>query len=122
MRAWVWDFIDGKWKEAQRADLLPGRTVAVAAAWGGYDEETGFDADSTTAVSIVTDLPFDDAKEELDAADSTHDSETLSHCHWQSIAFHTRQVAYQVAAICEALQLSENLGPPCSVREIIEDH
>lgn len=51
-RAWVWDWIDGEWKVAERVALIPGTVVCVAADTGGYREDRGFDAESRTLVKI----------------------------------------------------------------------
>ncbi len=54
IRAWVWDWIDGKWIEPKRENLLPGRVILVDAACGGYDPAAGFDPDSKKEVLPVT--------------------------------------------------------------------
>ncbi len=113
MRAWVWDWLDGQWRWAERRDLYPGRTVLVDADCGGYDTMRGWMPDSTEPVAVVA------AQEQLktvkecwtlkggqwvltekkvrkvaadEEADAAQDSEELSvHQQWQTIAIHGRE-------------------------------
>jgi CRISPR-associated endonuclease/helicase Cas3 len=99
MRAWVWDFLDGHWRRAERRDLYPGQTVLVAAACGGYDLETGWDPGSRIAVSPV--VAAQSMPEEL--ADAAQDDESLSAFPWQTIAVHGGAVGREAAAIAGTL-------------------
>lgn len=87
MRAWVWDWLQGTWRIAERRDLYPGQTVLVAAASGGYDDRTGWSPEIRIldpALPLPSAVP---ASGERDAA--TQDGEPLSgNPKWQSIAFH----------------------------------
>ncbi|MCA9199796.1 MAG: CRISPR-associated helicase Cas3' [Planctomycetales bacterium] len=107
MHAWVWDFLDGKWKDARRKDLLPGRIVCVAASCGGYDETLGFDSESTNAVNVV-EVPRSELTQSSNS-DAAHDDESSNYSKWQSIAFHTEQVVEKVGALCKKLSLSPEL-------------
>ena len=42
-RAWVWDFLDGQWRQVQERDLHPGMTLLLDAAQGGYSPDIGWD-------------------------------------------------------------------------------
>lgn len=104
MRAWVWDWLEGEWRPAERKDLFPGQTVLVEANGGGYEEDLGWTPDSKAAV-----IPVDPAlptSEEL--ADAAQDDEQLSASDWQTIAVHGAQVGDEAAqlagSLCPSLQ------------------
>jgi CRISPR-associated endonuclease/helicase Cas3 len=96
-RAWVWDWIDGEWKIAERGALIPGAVVCVAADSGGYRNERGFDPESKAPVAAVSALP----PTAQDAADDLEDNEELSATAYKTIATHNAEVgqyALQIAA------------------------
>lgn len=98
MRAWVWDWLDGKWRRAERRDLYPGQTVVVAADCGGYLPDTGWSPDSDKPVAPVAVVP--PTADEL--ADAGQDDESLSAYPWQTIAIHGREtgrLAREIAAV-----------------------
>lgn len=105
MRAWVWDYLDGAWRSAERKDLYPGQTVLVAADSGGYLPNTGWAADSKSPVTVVAgSTPQPEA-----LADASEDDEALSATpQWQTIATHGAQVGSEVAAMAKALGLREH--------------
>ena len=92
MRAWVWDWIDGKWTDATRASLLPGRIVCVAAACGGYRTERGFDPESRAPFRPFRCRRVPDDVQALDEADDQQDGENLSFSAWKTIACHSSEV------------------------------
>jgi CRISPR-associated endonuclease/helicase Cas3 len=108
-RAWVWDWIDGKWVEATRASLLPGRVVCVDAKNGGYRLDRGFDAFSGAMVSVVQPAPLPFGVQALEEADAKQEGEQLSVNHWKSIACHGTEVAAQVAELTRMLDLASHL-------------
>lgn len=108
MRAWVWDWIDGKWIVADRSKLLPGRIVCVAAECGGYLIERGFNPGSRESVPVVSQSIPAEAKK-LDEADSRQDGENLSFNDWKTIACHGAEVVDEVRMISQTLQLPERL-------------
>lgn len=114
IRAWVWDWIDGQWVEADRARLLPGRVVCVASACGGYRTDRGFDAESKDAVPEVSLPPIPDEVEALEKADDQQDGEQLSFNPWKTIACHTTEVARK------AREIARQLGLPSKFQEILE--
>lgn len=114
MRAWVWDWIDGKWVETVRASLLPGRIVCVAASSGGYRTDRGFDPDFDEKVSPITSSPIPPEILALDEADDQQDGEQLSFNPWKTIACHTGEVAN------EASKIARRLGLPADLSEIVE--
>jgi CRISPR-associated endonuclease/helicase Cas3 len=92
VRAWVWDWLPGKWMEANRASLAPGRIVCVAADCGGYSPDLGFDADSKTSVAPVPALEIPEDAAMLEASDNQQDAEGLSIHAWKTIATHSSEV------------------------------
>jgi CRISPR-associated endonuclease/helicase Cas3 len=103
VRAWIWDWIDGQWTEAKRADLTPGKIVCVASEVGGYRAERGFDPTSSVQVSMVPVTLLDDAQ----VADDLEDSEKLSAAHYKTIATHGREVG----ELAERIALEIGLEP-----------
>ncbi len=106
MRAWVWDWLDGKWKAARKDDLLPGRTVLVDAACGGYHLETGWDPDCSDRVA-PTDRPAVSPAvcPATEDADGSLDNDGLSVREegWQTIATHGMETARLAGKITDAL-------------------
>jgi len=99
-RAWVWDWIEGEWKVAERADLIPGVVVCVAADTGGYREDRGFDPKSEAPVSVVGALP----STAQDQADDLEDTEELSAtATYKTIATHNSEVGRLAAEIVAGL-------------------
>jgi CRISPR-associated endonuclease/helicase Cas3 len=98
-RAWVWDWIEGEWKVAERAALIPGAVVCVAAGTGGYLTERGFDPDSRVAVPVLSALP----EAPQDAADDLEDTEELSASAYKTIATHNAEVGSLAAQIVAGL-------------------
>lgn len=96
MRAWVWDYLDGGWRIAERKDLFPGQTVLVAADSGGYLTDTGWAPDSKSPVGVLASV----APKAEDVADASEDDESLSATpRWQTIATHGAQVASEAASM-----------------------
>ncbi len=109
MRAWVWDWLDGEWIEATRANLLPGRVVCVASECGGYRTHRGFDAESRESVPPVVQLTENPATRALEEADDQQDGEQLSFNPWKTIACHTKEVAEFARKLAEEIGLAEKL-------------
>lgn len=115
IRAWVWDWIDGKWTEATRTSLLPGRVVCVAAACGGYRTDRGFDPEWRATVPPVPLPPLPPDTRAFDEADDQQDGEQLSfRPSWKTIACHTAEVAKEVTVI------AKQLGLPTDVQDALE--
>ncbi|MBA3708741.1 MAG: DEAD/DEAH box helicase [Planctomycetes bacterium] len=108
-RAYVLDYLDGRWRPARSRDLYPGRVVLVDAAWGGYQIETGF----TGAVSGKNDPPIPavilPATTADQRADGAQDREDLSASCYQTIATHGREVGHHAKRLGQSLGLSEPL-------------
>ena len=52
-RAWVWDFLDDRWRQVWARDLYPGMTLLLDAAQGGYSPDTGWDPSNRNPVETV---------------------------------------------------------------------
>ena len=109
MRAWVWDWIDGEWKNVERASLVPGRIVCVAAACGGYRTDRGFDPDSRDIVPAIQLPVIPKETQDIDEADDHQDGENLSYNEWKTIACHSTEVANEARRIAEELSLTADL-------------
>lgn len=102
MRAWVWDWLDGAWRMAERRDLYPGQTVLVAADCGGYDKDKGWDAGNTKLDKDLR-LDFSIPANAADQADDAQGNESLSIYPWQTIAVHGRETGREARAIADKL-------------------
>ena len=130
VRAWVWDWLNRKWREVKRRDIYPGQTVLVESSVGGYCQEQGWDPDSEDAVKPVQ--PDEETRYENrpcwnrtrdgwcpserqvralppeDYADAAEDDESLSVADgWQTIASHGLQVGEKVESIAAQLAPAE---------------
>jgi CRISPR-associated endonuclease/helicase Cas3 len=114
VRVWVWDWIDGDWVDANRASLLPGRVVCVAASCGGYEVGRGFNPDWTDAVSEIPPPATAPEIQAAEEADDKQDGENLSFSGWKTIGCHDAEVAAEAVKIATQLGLSEQL------RDIVE--
>lgn len=99
MRAWVWDWLDGEWKVAERTDLYPGQTVLVAADCGGYSDIEGWSPGSVDPVAPVRPATLTPE----DSADSRQEDESTSAAAWQTIAVHGRETGREAESIARAL-------------------
>ena len=124
VRAWVWDWLNRKWRTATRRDIYPGQTILVEAGAGGYRHDSGWDPKSGERVEPVR--MDDNGKYENrdcwkrdgngwsldtrrvrvralppeDHADAAEEDESLSATSsWQTIASHGLQVGVEVERI-----------------------
>ncbi|TVR48412.1 MAG: CRISPR-associated helicase Cas3' [Planctomycetota bacterium] len=109
MRAWIWDWIDGRWNDAGRSALLPGRIVCVAASCGGYQPAMGFDPKTRSTVPEVTLTPLPVEQAIQEQADDSQDGEDLSIAAWKTIACHGGEVAKEAETITAELELPQEL-------------
>lgn len=99
-RAWVWDWLEGKWRKAEGRDFHPGQTILVAAGCGGYSTEKGWDEKSTGPDNPDEYVTY----KSTDKADSAQNDESLSEAvKWQTIAFHGRETGRLLQSIANAL-------------------
>lgn len=108
-RAWVWDWLDGRWRDLVRHDIYPGQTLLVASDVGGYDPARGWDANARPeSLRNLPALP-PPALDVAEIADNTESDESLSAAaQWQTVAFHGQQVGRQGRAL--ALTLAPQLA------------
>lgn len=122
VRAWVWDWLDRKWRNAAGRDIYPGQTVLVDAGVGGYVPDTGWDPAARVQVdSVQMDdnveyesrpcwkrngegwVPSERRVRKLppeDNADAAEDDESLSITrNWGTIASHGWHVGVEVERI-----------------------
>lgn len=102
---WTWDAQVGQWALAKR--LLPGMTVLLRAAEGGYDTRLGLDPKGKRPVSIV-ERPAASAHEDLQY-DGDPESELGR---WYSLAEHSRDVAGEATSLASQLGLPSHLHAP----------
>ncbi len=113
VRAWAWDWLEGEWVVAERAMLVPGRVVCVAADSGGYLVDRGF---APKASGRVHEVPVSALKPAADAATGADDcegSDAFSNGQWKTIGFHCDEV------VAEFTTLSEGLHLPDDVRNVL---
>lgn len=106
VRAWTWDWLDGRWVVATRDLLTPGRVVCVAAEVGGYLEDRGFAPESDEEVQPVRAPRLDPLAQAADRADASEDAEDLSAAEWKTIACHGGEVAAEAMKIARAIGLA----------------
>jgi CRISPR-associated endonuclease/helicase Cas3 len=107
-RAWVWDWIDGEWREAERTTLTPGRLVCVDSESGGYRPTRGFDPEFTGPVEELRLAPLPPSVERQSRSDTTEEGEDLSRASdWKTIGCHVGEVADEARRIARALTLDE---------------
>jgi CRISPR-associated endonuclease/helicase Cas3 len=109
-RAWIWEWLSGKWIVAERALLIPGQVVCVALDTGGYSVERGFAPTSSDPVLPVPPLSLTAEEAAQLQADESDDAEDLSAAQWKTIACHGGEVADVVRRIATATNLSEDLS------------
>jgi CRISPR-associated endonuclease/helicase Cas3 len=107
--AWVWDWLSGRWTEGNRASLIPGRIVCVAAKYGGYLPKFGFDADSRAPVLPIPAPEISPDTAVLEESDDQQDSEGLSVHAWKTIITHSSEVVSIVSELARTLELSDEL-------------
>lgn len=114
-RAWIWDYLDGRWRRLTGRDCYPGRTLLVDFAWGGYDPKSGFTGDKphkgnpTFSIADGTRDSRDDEYAEL-----AQDFEDESVWKWKTIATHGIEAAKQAAT------LGQSLGVPADVAHVLD--
>lgn len=110
MRAWIWDYLDGRWRRMERRDLFPGQTVLVAADCGGYDPATGWDPTAKRDFPLV-ELAVASAEEQADAAQDQEATSafTWQTNVWQTIAVHGAEVAREASSIASVLVPNKQL-------------
>ena len=107
-RAWVLDYLDGRWRTLRLEDCRPGQVIAVDEAVGGYDPLRGWTGEPSTGKSLAIPLVATAALSRDDQADQAQNREDLSTPQeggWQTIATHGGCVGAYGIAIAHALHL-----------------
>lgn len=97
LHAYLWDHLDERWMRLDVRNVLPGMTVLLPAAAGGYSE-LGWDANSTTTVERIP--PPDGKPEEGTSSDPGSSGPPLT------IAQHTENVCTELDEILKRLASS----------------
>src|SRR5690606_18116703 len=78
-KAWVFDYVDGRWIPTRARPPRPGEVVLLAADDGGYDERDGWDPKLTAPVPVIApDAPTEPEATESDPWSFTRGWRTLS--------------------------------------------
>ena len=97
-----WDHLSSSWelvpKEFGKSLLIPGHVYLVTAEAGAYLPETGFDPESSVAVTP--------AAETASAASESTSDDPVSRGTWQSIAVHTGHVIGELESMMAALGIN----------------
>lgn len=111
-KAWVWDYLDGRWRPLRLTDCFPGQVVLVDAAWGGYDPERGFTGEKAgkRSAPIPTDGGFRN-KAAGGYADQAQGRDDLSRQSWKTIATHGREAGEIALTLAHELEI-----PPTTAR------
>ncbi len=98
------DYVSGRWKRVER--LVPGMTVMLMSAAGGYDLKRGWDAKSAAEVAPI---PPTEAASRFEATASSADDEELSESGWKTIATHGREAGEIASDLAKTLGLGDDL-------------
>lgn len=103
--AYVFDYLDGEWLQTKR--FVPGMTLLLGAADGGYAPERGWDP-KAKAVAPVPLTPI--APSPLTEASNSADADDLSIFAWKTVATHGREAEQEARALGSAMGLGEGLA------------
>jgi len=103
--AWVWSWLEGRWRVAEASDLYPGALVLVDANLGGYDwEDAVRRGDGWSPGSKKRVEPRDTGEASaMDRADAAQDDESTSAARFRTIGTHGRDVAEVAVALAGKL-------------------
>ena len=127
IHAYVWSWLDRKWRRATRKDMYPGQTVLVDSNTGGYKSSIGWSPNSKDPVKPVQSRKVKHTAEhpcwkprgshyEQDTrivtafaaeenADASEESDAGSIRDWQTIAVHGLEVCREVGRIASLLKI-----------------
>lgn len=108
VRAWRWDWLDGRWVKAVPDEVYPGQVYLVDSASGGYSVEFGWDPKSKHTVPPV---PLGSVVPEVQSQDSAeYDRDEWSESgEWLRIADHTDRVVQTLNSILVHYQFPEDV-------------
>ncbi|MCC6526650.1 MAG: DEAD/DEAH box helicase [Polyangiaceae bacterium] len=104
--AFVWDWLNGAWREAEARDLYPGQTVLVDASHGGYDwdEALGFGLGWNPREDKPVSLVAPPSALPDDRADAAQDDESLSESPYRTIATHGAETGALAARLANGVE------------------
>jgi CRISPR-associated endonuclease/helicase Cas3 len=109
-KAYVFDYIEGGWLERHPKHLVPGMTVLLDTADGGYSGERGWDP----TVKKTTEVERDRSPaSRLATTSAAEERDDLSQAAWKTIATHASETA------AEALSMCERLGVPDGIARVV---
>ena len=112
-RAWVWDFLDDRWRPAQLQEIHPGMTLMLDSKGGGYSPETGWEPGGNRPVVPV---PMAEAEHLVEDGQGS-DPGSTSLRKPVRLSDHSRHVEDEVKAILDDLP-AWGIAP--GIREALE--
>jgi CRISPR-associated endonuclease/helicase Cas3 len=107
------DYLDpaGRWTRLDPNKIVPGMTLLLGAASGGYIAAQGWSPKSTVEVEPVSPstVLVDDAQAKLDRSAQAAEDDSLSHTRWKTIAVHGRETGALLEGIGRDLGLDISL-------------
>ena len=105
-KAWIWDFLDSRWREIRSREIHPGMTLMLGSNQGGYGPTMGWYASDKDRVEPVSAQGEDGEPEpEGQGSEMTNTSQRK----WVSLSDHSRHVEAEARVILDAL--SEHFEP-----------
>lgn len=105
LSAWVWDYVDDRWRRPGGDDCYPGQVFLVEARCGGYDVRRGFTGGKARKDGAEIPLAGAFSLESSETgSDRAQERDELSQHRWKTIATHGREVGAEARRL--ALELS----------------
>ena len=101
-KAWVWDTLDGYWRQVQEAETYPGMTLMLDARQGGYSHTVGWDPACKTHVEVKVAAG-------LVEDDQNSDPGSMSSRTWVTLIDHTQRVVDECRVVTDGLSSSWDL-------------
>ena len=100
-RAWVWDFLDDRWRQAQPGEIHAGMTLMLDSAGGGYSPDTGWEPRGNRP---VTPVPITGVEREVEDGQGSDPGSTAL---WKPVRLsdHCRHVEGAVKTVLDHLSM-----------------
>lgn len=108
-RAWIWDELDGRWRELLPREVQPGQRILLDAVTGGYSRKTGWDPKSKKMVTPVG--PLSEGQK-----DATGFDPLTRQNYWQILESHLERTEDKTRELLEAF---ESLDMPHEVVQAV---